>query len=213
MAYLRTLKISIAPNQSWSSAINGNVIGLIASDVPVSVELDNNNSRTELEAGQEVSYFGNEDFKQIKLWHNSASVQFIEIAVGKDARLRQQKTTSDVNITGSVPLVVSGVVLTATDVEIKQKDAAVTGAVYSVTAAGVVVTAAANKNRRAVHFRNTSETIDCYLAAYPAINKQSCPIVLAAGEVLLIDDRTCAVQWYAFSDGADINIAVQEVVE
>lgn len=113
-----------------------------------------------------------------------------------------------------VPVVHTGTVeLTAENVGITQKAVAVAGASYVVTAAGVAVSTAANKDRRAIHFRNTSDTVDCYLAAFAAANKAACPVVLRAGDCLLVDDRSAAAAWVAFSDGADITVKVQEVAE
>lgn len=114
-----------------------------------------------------------------------------------------------------VPVDVGGAVInvTATAVEIDQKAVTVAGYAYTVPAAGIAVSTAAAPGRRAIHFRNADASVDCYLAAFAAAAKTDCPILLRAGECLLIDDRSAAAAWVAFSDGADINLVTQEVTE
>lgn len=123
----------------------------------------------------------------------------------------------------AVPVDVQGAVLSVSDVEINNTPAnpvpvqevvdpvIVAGGSYVVPAAGIAVSTAASAARSAIHFRNTSETVDCYLAAFAAAAKADCPVLLRAGECLLIDDRSASAAWKAFSDGADITLKVQEV--
>lgn len=117
-------------------------------------------------------------------------------------------------IANPVPVVHTGTVeLTAENVGITQKAVTVVGDSYTVTAAGIAVSTAANPDRRAIHFRNTSETVNCYLAAFAAVAKTDCPILLRPGECLLLDDKSAAAAWVAFSDGVDIELKTQEVSE
>jgi hypothetical protein len=107
---------------------------------------------------------------------------------------------------------VQGAVLTATDVELAQKPVTVAGAVYSVTSAGVSVSSAADKDRRAIHFRNAGG-VDCYLAAFAAADQDECPVRLRPGDCLLIDDRSAAAAWVGFVVSGSVDLVVQEVVE
>lgn len=122
--------------------------------------------------------------------------------------------TVDNTVANPIPVVHTGTVeLTASNVGIVQQPVTVAGDSYTVTAAGVDVSTAANADRRAIHFRNTSDEVDCYLAAFAAGAKADCPVLLRAGDCLLIDDRSAAAAWVAFSDGVDIEVKVQEVTE
>ncbi len=117
-------------------------------------------------------------------------------------------------VANPVPVVHTGSVeLTASDVEIAQKPATVVGAVYVVTSDGDAASSAADADRRAIHFRNRSGTEYCYLAAFVAASADECPIELAPGDFLMVDDRSAAAAWVAFSSGADLELAVQEVSE
>lgn len=112
-----------------------------------------------------------------------------------------------------VPVVHTGTVeLTASNVGITQKAVTVAGAGYTVTAAGVAVSAAANANRRAIHFRNAG-AVDIYLAAFAAAAIANCPLLLRPGECLLVDDRSAAAQWKAFTAAVDAELVVQEASE
>lgn len=192
MSSLRTLNIAIQNGIIQDLSVSGNVIGMLSASVPIFFE-DENGSSFFLENGQDAIFPATSTFKRFKIWHNSPLTQNITIAIGQDAKINPNKTLQNVSIIKNTKAVV--------------------GASYLVTAASTAISTAANKNRLAIHFRNTSLTTDVYLAAFAAATKGDCPIRLMPNECLLVDDITAAAAWVAFSDGGNITLASQEATE
>lgn len=224
MAQLRNYQLKLKPSERIEYAVRGNVISLVSSSARIYFTSSDSNSSFYLDAGQDITFLS-EQFLTFWVSHNEVTDVDIVLSVSTDARINQQKKVTDVlvantlvnpanvHIASSIPLIVSGVTLTASNVTLTQKPQTTTGASYLVTAAGVNVSTAANDQRKSIHFRNTSLTTDCYLAAFGAASKGLCPILLHPNQMLLIDDRSASAQWKAFSDGVDLTLAIQESTE
>lgn len=217
---MELIKQTLADNETLWVERAANLFLINAATAALTVDVYKNNTSIFHAEGvsRGVKIRPSEGFEKVAVTNKSGAPNTIEIFVVEgdiDIQIQTGITvTVDNTLTNPIPVsVTSPVVLTASDVTVTQKASTVAGTTYTVAAAVTNISTAANVNRRAIHFRNTDATIDCYLAAFAAANKAACPILLRAGEVLMVDDRTCAAQWVAFSDGANITVAVQEVTE